>query len=323
MSHVRRAGGRQGNPHRRRASERRRAAPDAASLHGPPRPAMRLLHARLPDAGRRRAGTGAGYFRWRPARRAVVEPVPLHRLPEHRQGRARGGQGHAWQMTAPAKFVGRSVPRLEDRPLLTGQGRFAADISFPGQWIMRVMRSPIAHGTLASIGAAAALKLPGVHAVWTYQDVAHLPPIPFRLTGLKQLEPYQQPVLAKDVVRYVGEPVAVVFADDHYVAEDAADLLDIRIEALPTVMSATAQPGAFAPDLTTEPSILRKEYGDIDDAFRNAAAVVELELSIGRHTGVPIETRGAIARYDEAHDILELHGAAKVPHWNRDTIAHM
>ena len=113
-------------------------------------------------------------------------------------------------MTAPAKFVGRSVPRLEDRPLLTGQGRFAADISFPGQWTMRVVRSSVAHGKIKSIDARAALALPGVHAVWTHQDVAHIPPIPFRLTGLKQLEPYRQPVLANDVVRYVGEPVAVV-----------------------------------------------------------------------------------------------------------------
>ena len=87
-------------------------------------------------------------------------------------------------MTAPAKFVGRSVPRLEDRPLLTGQGRFAADISFPGQWHMRVVRSSVAHGKIESIDATAALKLPGVHAVWTSADVAHIPPIPFRLTGL-------------------------------------------------------------------------------------------------------------------------------------------
>ena len=111
------------------------------------------------------------------------------------------------------KFVGRSVPRLEDRPLLLGQGRFAADISFPGQWHMRVVRSNIARGKLKSIDASAALRLPGVHAVWTHTDVAQIPPIPFRLTGLKQLDPYRQPVLAKDAVRYVGEPVAVVFAD--------------------------------------------------------------------------------------------------------------
>ena len=69
--------------------------------------------------------------------------------------------------------------------------------------------------------------------------------------------------------------------------------------------------------------MVRKGYGDVDAAFRNAHAIVSLELSVGRHSGVPLETRGAIARYDEARDILEMHGAAKVPHWNRDTLAQM
>ena len=98
----------------------------------------------------------------------VVQSVPLHRLPEHHQGRARGGERDARPMTAPAKFIGRSVPRLEDRPLLTGQGRFAADISFPGQWHMRVVRSPIAHGKIKIDrcvgGAGAARRARGVDA---------------------------------------------------------------------------------------------------------------------------------------------------------------
>jgi CO/xanthine dehydrogenase Mo-binding subunit len=226
-------------------------------------------------------------------------------------------------MPVKQKYVGRSVPRLEDRPLLTGQGRFAADISFPNQWHMRVVRSPIAHGKIKSIDARAALALPGVHAAWTHADVAHIPPIPFRLTGLKTLEPYRQPVLAKDVVRYVGEPVAVVFADDAYTAEDAAELIVLSIEPLPATMLATGQPGVYGGELSMEPGLLQKAYGDIDAAFSNAHAVVSLELSIGRHSGVPMETRGAIARYDTERDILELHGAAKVPHWNRDAIAQM
>jgi carbon-monoxide dehydrogenase large subunit len=226
-------------------------------------------------------------------------------------------------MTAPAKFVGRSVPRLEDRPLVTGQGRFAADISFPGQWCMRVVRSGVAHGKIKSIDASAALKLPGVHAVWTAADVAHIPPIPFRLTGLKTLEPYRQPVLAKDTVRYVGEPIALVFTEDAYIAEDAADLVEIEIEQLRATVLATEQPGIYEHELTTEPGVIRKGYGDVDAAFRNAHAIVSLELSVGRHSGVPVECRGAVARYDETRDILEMHGAAKVPHWNRDTLAQM
>jgi CO/xanthine dehydrogenase Mo-binding subunit len=226
-------------------------------------------------------------------------------------------------MIGRAKFVGRSVPRLEDRPLLTGKGKFVADVSFPGQWTMRVVRSPVAHGTIKSIDTSEALALPGVHAVWTAADVAHIPPIPFRLTGLKQLEPYRQRVMASDKVRYVGEPVALVFAENQYIAEDAADLVELEIEPLPALVEATTEPGEFEPGLATEPSVIRKGYGDIDAAFRSAHAVVSLELSVGRHTGVPMETRGAIARYDESRDVLEMHGAAKVPHWNRDTMAKM
>lgn len=221
------------------------------------------------------------------------------------------------------KFIGRSVVRREDRPLITGKGRFAADVSFPGQWTMRVVRSPVAHGRIKAIDVAAALTIPGVHAVWTYPDVAHIPPIGFRLTGLKTLEPYRQHVLAKETVRYVGEPIAVIFARDQYCAEDAADAVELDIESLSPIMNATDIPGTFAPGLSTEPDVVRKSYGDVDAAFRNAHAVVALELSVGRHTGVPMETRGAIARYDAACDVLEMHGAAKVPHWNRANIANM
>ena len=114
-------------------------------------------------------------------------------------------------------------------PLLKGQGRFAADINFPGQCTCAWCAQPSHTARSRSIDASAALALPGVHAVWTYADVAHIPPIGFRLTGLAALEPYRQTVLAKDVVRYVGEPVAVVFADDPYVAEDAADLVELSI----------------------------------------------------------------------------------------------
>jgi CO/xanthine dehydrogenase Mo-binding subunit len=188
---------------------------------------------------------------------------------------------------------------------------------------MRVVRSPVAHGKLKGIDPSAALALPGVHAVWTHKDVAHIPPIPFRLTGLVELEPYRQPVLATDYVRYVGEPVAVVFAADPYLAEDAAELIELRIEPLAPVMHASTDTGPFDDTRTTEPSVIRKGYGDVDAAFKTAHATVSLELSIGRHSGVPMETRGAIARYDEARDILEMHGAAKVPWWNRDNIARM
>src|ERR1700728_4841105 len=179
------------------------------------------------------------------------------------------------------KHIGRSLTRLEDRPLLTGRGRFAADISFARQLHMRIVRSNFAHGRLRAIDADAALALPGVHAVWTAADVADIPPIDFRLSRIEGLDPYRQPILATDRVRYVGEPVAAVFATDPYTAEDAADLVTIEAEPLPALMDADASPGAFDAGHSTEVALVRKSFGDMDAAFAGAHAVVALDLKIG------------------------------------------
>jgi carbon-monoxide dehydrogenase large subunit/6-hydroxypseudooxynicotine dehydrogenase subunit gamma len=165
--------------------------------------------------------------------------------------------------------------------------------------------------------------LPGVVAVWTAAEIADVPPIDFREGRIPALEPYRQPVLATDTVRYVGEPVAAVFAEDPYIAEDAADLVALEIEELPILLSAADEPGDFAGGRNTEVQIIRQGYGDVDAAFRAAPIVVELELAIGRHSGVPLEARGAIGRWDASRDILELHGAAKVPHRNRELLSRM
>jgi carbon-monoxide dehydrogenase large subunit/6-hydroxypseudooxynicotine dehydrogenase subunit gamma len=220
-------------------------------------------------------------------------------------------------------LIGRSVRRKEDPPLVTGHGSFAADVSFPRQLYMRIVRSPFAHGVIRTIDASEALALTGVVAVWTSDDVADIPPIDFRLTRIEGMEPYRQHVLAKGKVRYVGDPVAAVFATDPYLAEDAADLVALDIEELPATLDASAAPVELEPGRMSEPAVIRKGYGDVDAAFAKAHAVVELDLAVGRHSGVPMETRGAIGRYDAARDILEMYGAAKVPHWNRDQLARM
>ena len=221
------------------------------------------------------------------------------------------------------KVIGRSVLRLEDEPLLLGQGRFTDDIGFPNQLHMRVVRSEHAHGRVISTEIAAARSLAGVVAVWTGADIKDLPPIDFRDPAAEALKPYRQPALAQDIVRYVGEPVAAIFAADPYVAEDAAALVTVEVEELPALMSASDAPAEFGAGLSTEPVILRNSYGDFDAAFAAAAHVIELRLSVGRHSGVPLETRGALARYDASRDVLELYGAAKVPHRTRDNLARL
>ena len=221
------------------------------------------------------------------------------------------------------KWIGQSVERLEDPPLVTGRGRFAADIDFPRQLHMRVVRSNHAHGKIISIDVSAARALPGVVAVWTAADIADIGPVDFREGPIEKLAPYRQPVLATDKVRYVGDPVAAVFAEDAYTAEDAADLVTMEIEEFPPLMSAEAEPGEFSAGRNTEADLLRQGYGDIDAVFRSAPHVVGLKLTSGRHSGVPLETRGAIGRYDASCDMLELHAAAKVPHRNKELIARM
>ncbi len=227
------------------------------------------------------------------------------------------------EQTKATQWIGQSVERLEDPPLVTGRGRYAADLNFARQLHMRIVRSNVAHGRIRKIDTSAAKALPGVVAVWTAADIPEIGPIDFREGPIEKLAPYRQPVLATDKVRYVGDPVAAVFAEDNYIAEDAADLVEVEIEELPPILDARHETGEFSPGRDTEAAYLTQGYGDIDAVFKSAPHVVEVALSVGRHSGVPLETRGALGRYDAARDVIELHGAAKVPHRNKELIARM
>ncbi len=226
-------------------------------------------------------------------------------------------------MSESHRIIGRAVPRVEDEPLLRGEGRFAADISFPNQLHMRIVRSAVAHGRIASIDASAARAAPGVVAVWTAEDISDIPPIDFRDAAVEALAPYRQPVLARGRLRYVGEPIAAIFAEDPYLAEDAGELVELDVEELPPLLSASDPPGEFADGIGSEPLVLQRSYGEYQSAFDNAHEVIELDLNIGRHSAVPLETRGALANYDSQKDLIELFGAAKVPHRNRETLMRM
>ncbi|HIA59339.1 MAG TPA: xanthine dehydrogenase family protein molybdopterin-binding subunit [Gammaproteobacteria bacterium] len=220
-------------------------------------------------------------------------------------------------------YIGRSVKRIEDFPLLSGRAKFVGDLSFSDQLHMRVVRSPVAFGRLLEIDSDNAQYLPGVVSVWTRDNVKNIPPIDFRQVGVEELTPYRQYVLAKDYVRYVGEPAAVVFAEDAYIAEDAAELVFLNIEELLPTREAIDVPGTFDESLKTEAAIIEKSYGNVDVAFETADRVIEMDLAVGRQSGVPLETRGLIARLVKESFLLEVYGAAKIPHINRDILATM
>ena len=224
-------------------------------------------------------------------------------------------------------YVGSRVRRREDPRLLAGAGSFADDEDRPGQLWLRVVRSPVAHATVGAVDTSAALALTGVRAVLTGADIS-LPPIPVRVSpDPGQLLPYLQPVLAGDQVRYVGEPVAAVVADDPYLAEDGADLVAVDYAELAPAGDARAacQPGAprLFPGRPNEVATVTAAFGDAAAEFGNAAHVVELDVTIGRMTAVPIEPRSLLAEWDEAGQRLDVWGATKVPHFNRRVLAEV
>jgi aerobic carbon-monoxide dehydrogenase large subunit len=221
-----------------------------------------------------------------------------------------------------SRLIGKPLPRIEDRPLLLGKGNYAADCAAPGMVHMRVLRSPVARGRITHIDTADALELDGVIAVFTSKDVAHVPPISFRQQGMDSMMPYRQPILAEGFVRYVGEPVAAIIATDPYVAEDAEELVWVEYEELPPLLDAATDRGSFDDVRENIAAVIDRGYGDLEAAFAEASTIVELELRVGRHSGVPLETRGGLAVLDP-NGVLRLLGAAKVPHYNRSAIAKM
>jgi CO/xanthine dehydrogenase Mo-binding subunit len=223
-------------------------------------------------------------------------------------------------------FVGQRIPRLEDRRLLRGSGRFVDDVDLPGQLWMRVVRSPAAHARLTSVATAAARAASGVRAVLTGRDVARVEPIPLRIDFGIDVAAYLQPVLARERVRYVGEPVAAVLADDPYAAEDGAELVELELEELPVVLDArtgVTDAPTLRDDAPNEVAVLRKGHGDVEAAFAAAEHVVSAELSVGRHTGSPLETRGLVVDYDAGRGRMTVWGATLVTHYHRRVLSRL
>jgi 2-furoyl-CoA dehydrogenase large subunit len=205
--------------------------------------------------------------------------------------------------------VGRPLPRFEDAALLTGRGNYADDAGVkPGTLHAAILRSPHGHADLLGIDSSAALALPGVHAVLTGADVREWA-TPFAV-GVKQ--PMEHWCMAIERVRYVGEPVAVVVADNRYVAEDALELIRVDYRQLGAVVDPEAALAADAPVLhdAVGSNLVNDRhfsYGEPDAAFAAATRTVSLKVHYPRNSCTPIETFAVVAEYlagDEGYDVF-------------------
>jgi carbon-monoxide dehydrogenase large subunit len=222
-------------------------------------------------------------------------------------------------------LVGSAVERMEDARFLSGSGYFADDLAVEGMLHAAILRSPIAHARIASVDASAALAMPGIHAVLTAQDIGDtIPIIPLRLAPLPEFEPFRQPVIASDKVRYVGEPIAIVVADSRAVAEDALETIGIEFEALSAVTERGASETPLF-DFAEDNAALRYDagFGDADAAFASADYVRTERFSVQRHTALPMETRGLLAEWNSSAGRLVVTGATKVTFYNRRALAQM
>ncbi len=207
-----------------------------------------------------------------------------------------------------SKVLGTSVRRKEDPALLSGRGRYADDLPVPhGTLHAHVIRSPHAHAKILKIDTAEAMTQRGVWAVITGEEVKKLSD-PF-LIALKV--PVHQWSLAVERVRYVGEPVALVVADDRYLAEDAAEKVQVDYEPLPAAIDPLAACKKDAPLLhaeakSNEISVRAFSYGDVKGAFAKADAHVKLTVDYARMSFTPMECYVVVAKYDPIHDSYDV-----------------
>jgi aerobic carbon-monoxide dehydrogenase large subunit len=229
-----------------------------------------------------------------------------------------------WPLAGPRRYIGVPEPRLEDDRLLTGKGAFLADLQFPGVVDMALVRSPVPHARIAGVSTEAARGLDGVLAVVTAADLTDVESFP-DFFGEEEVRPVRAFPLARDKVKFVGQAVAAVVAENRYVAEDAAELVDLDLADLPVVNSYDE---AVAPDA---PRI----YEDWPDNFMVDARVRDAEVdsvfassrvfggrySVQRHSPLPMETRGCVGVFEGGK--LTLYSGNQSPHIARTILSMM
>src|ERR1700738_517054 len=224
------------------------------------------------------------------------------------------------------KLIGARIKRTEDPRLLTGLGSFVDDRQVPGALHVAFRRSDHAHARIRTVDAAPAQAMPGVAAVFTAADFEQIVQ-PLRATS-RMKGYYATPIraLARDKVRYVGEPVAAVVAESRYLAEDAAERIAIDFDPLPHAADPAEAARAGAPLLHEEAQtnvLVAREFkrGDVDAALAGAAVRVKARFRMRRRTPLALEPRACVAEYDRARDALTLYSTTQVPGIIRDAIA--
>jgi aerobic carbon-monoxide dehydrogenase large subunit len=237
-----------------------------------------------------------------------------------------GQTGREASLTAgTGRWVGAKLPRKEDRRMLLGRGRFTSDMSRPGTRHAAFVRSPFPAAAITAIDATPAREHPGVAAVLTAKDLGD----PYLLAVLERAEfaPTRMPLLAGDQVRFAGEPVAMVIAEDPYVAQDAAELVDVDwapVDAI-TGIDQAREPGArpVHQDLARNCLVDLPMFDDprLPAIFDTAALTVDAEFTSGRLAALPLEGRACLAEWDDRDGQLRLTVSTQVPHQVRTGVA--
>jgi CO/xanthine dehydrogenase Mo-binding subunit len=223
--------------------------------------------------------------------------------------------------------IGERVRRKETQRFITGTGRYVDDLLPPDTLHASFVRSSCAHARIKAIDVEIARSMPGVRAVYTGKDIEpHVKPL--RVGGSSLLRQIKLYPLAIDKVRYFGEPLAVVIADNRYLAEDAIDAVSVDYELLPAVIDAEAamEPGAPVVHEDVGSNIVYKHHfatDGIDKVFQEADVVIKERIRSHRITACPIEPRAYLAHYSKEEDSLTMWSATANPHSLKGRIAEI
>ena len=234
--------------------------------------------------------------------------------------------------TAKSSFIGRSLTRREDRRLLTGRGQYIADFELPRMLHAVFVRSPLAHAHVKAVDLTRAAAAPGVVFAIGGPDLAQLlPPVsdtqlalPSKWTTQVQhkfINP-QQPLLAHDKVRHVGEAVAVIVAETRYAAEDAAQLVALDLDPLPAVLDPDAALASGSPIIhdrfgTNLIGSFTIAKGDVERAMARAPRRLKRRFHHHRYAAMPMECRGVVGLHDPRTDTVTIWSSTQVVHWVR------